>query len=66
MRRLLLFVLSGAMLIGGLYFAAFELLFARIIIFRLAAGAVVLACFGGYLIWTDFVAPWLGIKTWED
>jgi hypothetical protein len=66
MRKLLLLILSSAMLIGGLYAAAFELLFARVILFRLVAGAGCLAFAGGYLIWTDFVAPRLGIRTWED
>ncbi len=54
------------MLVGGLYAAVFELLFTRVIFFRFVAGAGCLAFAGGYLIWTDFVAPRLGIKTCED
>jgi len=66
MRKLILFILSGAMLIGGLYAAVFELLFARIIYFRFVFGGGVLAFAGAYLLWADFIAPRLGIKTWED
>ena len=66
MRKLVLFVLSSAMLIGGLYGAIFEQLFARIIFFRFVIGGAILALVGAYLIWADFIAPKLGIKTWED
>jgi hypothetical protein len=66
MRKLLLLVLSSAMLLGGLYAAIFELLFAKIIFFRFVIGGTVLAFAGAYLIWSDFIAPRLGIKSWED
>jgi hypothetical protein len=66
MRKLLLLVLSGAMLMGGLYVAIFELFFARIIFFRFVFGGAFLAVAGAYLIWTDFIAPRFGVKTWED
>jgi hypothetical protein len=66
MRKLILLVLSSAMLIGGLYLAVFELWFSRIIYFRFVAGGGALAFFGVYLIWVDFIAPRLGLKTWED
>ncbi len=66
MRKLVLLIFSGAMLIGGLYAALFELLFARIIFFRFVIGGAILASAGGYLIWTDFIAPKFGLKTWED
>jgi hypothetical protein len=66
MRKLILLVLSSAVLIGGLYGAIFELWFARIIFFRFVIGGVILAFFGAYLIWTDFIAPRFGVKTWED
>jgi len=54
------------MLIGGLYLAAFELLFARFIFFQFVIGGTVLAVLGAHLIWADFIAPRLGIKTLED
>jgi hypothetical protein len=66
MRKLILVVLSSSMLIGGLYLIVLEVWFARIIYFRFVAGGGLLVFFGGYLIWADFIAPRLGIKTWED
>ena len=66
MRKLLLLVLSSAMLMGGLYVAILELLFARIIFVRFVIGGTILAFVGAYLIWTDFIAPRFGVKTWED
>lgn len=54
------------MLMGGLYVAIFELLFARIIFFRFVFGGTILAFAGAYLVWTDFIAPRFGLKTWED
>jgi hypothetical protein len=66
MRKLLLLILSSAMLIGGLYVAIVELLFAPAIFFRSTIGGIILALLGAYLIWTDFIAPRFGIKTWED
>ena len=66
MRKLLLLILSGAMLFGGLYLVFIELMFAHAIYWRLVVGGTALAGLGGYLIWVDFVAPRLGIKTWED
>jgi len=66
MRKLILLVLSGAMLLGGLSLLVDQLLFASIIYFRFAVAGGVLAFAGGYLLWTDFIAPRFGIKTWED
>jgi len=66
MRKLLLFIPSSALLISGLYLIGAELLLAEGIYFRVAAVGVLLALLGGYLLWTDFAAPFLGIKTWED
>jgi hypothetical protein len=54
------------MLVGGLYLVALELFSARIISLRFIIGGTLLAGLGAYLIWTDFIAPRLGIKTWED
>jgi len=34
--------------------------------FRLMLGGAGLAFAGCYLLWTDFIAPRLGVKTWED
>jgi hypothetical protein len=65
-RKFILLLLTGAMLAGGIYLVTFELLFAQVIFFRLMVGGGLLALAGGYLLWTDFVAPRLGIRTWED
>jgi len=66
MRKLVLLVLSGAMFLGGLSLLVGELLFASLTHRRFLVAGGVLAFAGGYLLWTDFIAPRLGIKTWED
>ena len=69
MRKVILLVLSSAMLIGGLFAAVSQLVLGHFTVFgvfRLIGGGALLAFFGGYLIWTDFIAPRLGVKTWED
>jgi hypothetical protein len=66
MRKLLLFVIAATMLVGGLYLLVGELFVASIIYFRYVIAGAMLATLGGYLLWTDFVAPLLGIKTAED
>jgi hypothetical protein len=58
MRKLLLLVIAGLMLVGGTYVALFG--------HRFFIAAVLIALAGAYLIWTDFIAPGLGVKTWED
>ena len=54
------------MLIGGLYLVYFELLFAHPPSVRFIIGGAILVVVAGYLLWEDFIAPRLGIKTWED
>ena len=66
MRKVILFVSSAAMVLGGLYIVASELLVATAIYFRPLFVGAILILLGGYLLWTDFVAPRLGIRTWED
>jgi hypothetical protein len=66
MRKLLLFIIASALLMGGLYLVGAELVLAQDIYFRVLAVGALLAALGGYLLWTDFAAPYLGIKTWED
>ena len=66
MRKLILLLLSAAMLFGGLYVLIDEFLFASILYFQFVIGGAVLAFAGGYLIWADFIAPRFGIKTWEN
>lgn len=62
MRKLLLFVVSAAMLVGGLYWLVVELLLVDRIYFRFVIGGAVLATLGAYLLWIDFIAPLLGFK----
>jgi hypothetical protein len=66
MRKLLLLVLSVAMIAGGLYWLAAELLFSDTVYYQFVVGGVALVMLGAYLLWADFAAPLLGIKTWED
>jgi hypothetical protein len=65
MRKLLLFVISVAMVVGGLYWLWFEVFSAAHIYGRLIAGGVLLTLLGGYLLWIDFVGPWLGVRNGE-
>ncbi|MEW6640906.1 MAG: hypothetical protein AB1586_10415 [Pseudomonadota bacterium] len=65
-RKVILFLLAAAMISGGVYLLAAELLTARILYSRLVVAGGFLIVLGGYLLWTDFIAPALRIKTWED
>ncbi len=64
-RKLLLFIIAIAMVGGGLYLVGAELLLARRISPQFLVGGGLLVLFGGYLLWVDFVAPALGVRTWE-
>jgi hypothetical protein len=66
MRKLLVFVFSTAMIVGGLYLLASEILLANVIYFRFVIAGAVLVVLGTYLLWVDILAPMLGIKTAED
>jgi len=66
MRKFILLIFSGAMLAVGAYDCIFQMLFAPVVYYRLAFAGAILALLGRYLIWTDFVAPRLGISTLED
>ncbi len=66
MRKMVLFLLCSAMILTGLYGVGFELMYASHVLYRLVIGVGLLAAFGIYLIWTDFIAPRLGIRTGED
>ncbi len=65
MRKLLPFVIAIAGLGAGLYLLGAELLIAHGILWRVVGCGVVLVLFGGYLLWVDFIAPAVGIRTWE-
>jgi hypothetical protein len=61
MRNLLLFVVSAAMFVGGLYFLGAELLADRIHFWFIITGAMLVAL-GPHFLWADFIAPLFGIK----
>jgi hypothetical protein len=68
MRKLLVFIISVTMLVGGLYWAVLDLeshLYGRPLVYMLLAG-ILPASLGAYLLWADFIAPVLGIKTGEE
>jgi hypothetical protein len=60
MRKVILLIITVAMIAGGLYLLAAELLWARIIYFKVVIGAAVLLTLGAYLLWNDFVGPLFG------
>ena len=66
MRKLLLFVLCIAMMFAGVAVVSFGLLSASPGVRRFVIGGSALTFAGGHLLWTDFIAPRFGIKTWED
>ncbi|MGY8663634.1 hypothetical protein Q3C01_14850 [Bradyrhizobium sp. UFLA05-109] len=66
MRKFVVFALASAMFAAGLYIAAVELFLREAIYYRLLFVGGSLALLGGYLLWTDFLAPSLNIRTWED
>jgi hypothetical protein len=66
MRKLVLFAFSVVTVIGGLWLIAHQLLFAERVYFRFLFGGVLPVTFGAYLLWVDFIAPALGIKTGEE
>ena len=74
MRKLLVFIISVAMLFGGLYWVFGDVLrpghptfegHYRLIKITLLAG-IFPALLGAYLLWTDFIAPAFGIKTEDE
>ncbi|HEY5066946.1 MAG TPA: hypothetical protein VIJ04_19245 [Xanthobacteraceae bacterium] len=68
MRTAFVFVIAIAMVVGGIFFLWGELLWLQHHSIRgiFVIGSVMLVVLGAYLLWTDFVAPIFGIKTWED
>jgi hypothetical protein len=67
MRKLLVFLIAIALLAFGLYWTMGELLWPQpVISAKLLLAGVFPMLIGGYLLWADFIAPALGIKTGED
>src|SRR5262249_12299221 len=57
-----LFIISMAMLGGGLYLVVADFYWATAHIRKIGLGGAASAGLGGYLLWIDFLAPMLGIK----
>ena len=62
MRKLLIFVVSATMAIGGLYLLGAELFLVHHIYFRFVLAGLMLVLIGGSLLWFNFIAPLFGIK----
>jgi hypothetical protein len=62
MRKLLLFVVSVVMCIGGLYLFAAGLLLTRHMYIRPGIVGCMLTAVGLYLLWSNFFAPPFNIK----
>ena len=57
MRRIVVFVLAVAMVLGGLCLVGVELFFSRIAYVRFIIGGIMLISVGAFLLWVDFLAP---------
>jgi hypothetical protein len=55
--------MSVAMLVGGLWLLAAELLWAEKWYGWAVLGGAMLVTLGAYLLWADFIAPAFGLKT---
>jgi hypothetical protein len=62
MRKFLLFIVSNAMVGGGLYLLGAEFLLADRISFGFVVAGTVLAMLGLYLLWAQFIAPAFGVE----
>ena len=62
MRKAIIFIISMAMLVGGLYFVVADFYWATAHLGKIVRGAAARAGLGGYLLWVDILAPMLGIK----
>jgi hypothetical protein len=62
-RKALLFFFSVAMIVGGLWLLGAQLFYAEKIYGLIVVAGVTPIFFGVYLLWSDFVAPLLGISS---
>jgi hypothetical protein len=64
MRKLLLFVISVAMVLAGLFFLWGELMWLQHHSIRgiFVIGSAMLVVLGAYLLWEDFISPLFGVK----
>jgi hypothetical protein len=61
LRKVLICVVGAAMLLGGLYFLLAEAFLAHRTFLRIVILGLMLTTMGGYLLWAELVAPWLGV-----
>jgi hypothetical protein len=61
-RKILILILSAAMVLAGAYLLILQLLISDIIYFKIVIGAAALITLGAYLLWVDIIAPIFGIK----
>ena len=62
MRKLLIFIVSAPMAIGGLYVLGAELFLVHHVYFRFVLAGAMLVLIGGSLLWFNFIVPLFGIK----
>jgi hypothetical protein len=62
MQKLVIFVVSVPMAVGGLYFLVAELLLVHHMYFRFVLAALVMLILGASLLWINFIGPLFGIK----
>jgi hypothetical protein len=55
MGRLLCLIVYIAMMVGGVLTLILQLVYSPVLSFKFAAGSVVVAVFGAYLLWEDFL-----------
>ena len=58
----MLFVISTALLFGGLYIFAVGLMLGTVVEYRAVLVGAILAATGAYFLWTYFIAPQRGAK----
>jgi hypothetical protein len=61
LKKVLICAVGAAMLLGGLYFLAAEAFLAHRTFLRIVILGLMLTTMGGYLVWAELVAPWLGV-----
>ena len=62
MPKLILLIISIAMVGGGLHILTAELLWAGTMHFLLVIGAAMLVAIGAYLLWDHFLGPMLSVQ----
>jgi hypothetical protein len=61
LKKVLISIVGAALLLGGLYFLLAEALLVHRTFMRIVILGLMLTMMGGYLLWAELVAPWLGV-----